>query len=171
MVATGGEEIELAGWAIDLTNLVVSPSRFDRNWGDDSYVCRANASYLQGYASRKAPAVNGYPFFQALPVDYTGAVLGFYSASVDDQKDDVHLWWRPTAFVPINAVFDAASDGLQGIIFVLAVPFFCLNSLFNSGNCLDDARNAARDADVITMLESEIPAWVTSTVTTWMWAA
>ena len=92
-------------------------------------------------------------------VDHTGIALGAWAASIDDEIDDTHLWFRPTSVLGFGAVKSKVSELAQTGIEILALPFVCaFDCIFNScDDCAGHAKDLAADADPISNLEGVIP--------------
>jgi hypothetical protein len=94
-------------------------------------------------------------FFDDLPSNHAGAMLGLWGQQVDDEMTDTMLWIRPTNTLFI-AEFKAVLEDLTEYGLAIAfAPFACLAALFSGSNCLDDARSAAHDVNPVT----EIDEW------------
>jgi hypothetical protein len=97
--------------------------------------------------------------------DYTGLTLGHFAASVDDELDDTHLWYRPTHLSPPIPGFtspieiaEALDKGLDLGLTVLLAPFVCLVDLINGGgNCLSHANDIANHINPVDDLVGSIP--------------
>ena len=92
-------------------------------------------------------------------VHHTGIALGAWAASIDDEIDDTHLWFRPTSVLGFGAVKSKASELTQAGIEILALPFVCaFDCIFNScDDCARHAKDLAADADPISNLDGMIP--------------
>jgi hypothetical protein len=86
-------------------------------------------------------------------------VLGFWAASVDDEFDDTHLWFRPTSAYGVGAVNDFVNDATNYGLAVLLAPVVCLVDLFSGdpAGCLGKSVDIADKANPIDDLEGMIP--------------
>ena len=92
-------------------------------------------------------------FFDDLPSNYTGAMLGLWGQQVDDEVNDTMLWIRPTNTLFISE-FKAVMEDLADVgLMAVFAPFACLAALFSGSNCLDDAARAAHDNNPVTTID------------------
>jgi hypothetical protein len=82
-------------WAFDKPlKDMPSPVRLDWFTGND---CGVDAGWAPTGFYRE------YNARQGERTDFSGEVLGFWSATIDDHKDDTHLWYKPTSMAGAGA--------------------------------------------------------------------
>ena len=119
------------------------PFAVKRGWGSNTSDCFIRGNYFAGDPDQAE-------FFNSIPSNNSGAVLGYYGQAVDDEVSD-SIWWlsvqnqefRST----VQAVLDDASDFSLAIVLA---PFACLWSLFSGDNCFDKARDWGHQANPVT---------------------
>ena len=79
-------------------------------------------------------------------IDYSGEVLGFWAASIDDHKDDTHFWLKPTSAGGLGVASTKADQLITDGLSIPLIPLFCLAECI-FGNCDDCARDAHDFAD------------------------
>jgi hypothetical protein len=90
--------------------------------------------------------------------DYTGTVLGFWAAAVDDEFDDTHLWHKPTLAGGQGNMWDTVNDIGNAAIAPVLFPFVCIWSLFQGNfDCLGATADAADEANKMDDLNGLIP--------------
>jgi hypothetical protein len=91
--------------------------------------------------------------------DFTGLALGAWAASIDDEIDDTHVWFRPTSVLGLGGVKAATSDAFDAGVGILLVPFVCaFDCIFNScDNCTRRAKDLASNVNPISNLEGALP--------------
>lgn len=128
-----------------------------RGWGGDGSGndCVLRPGYVPGGADQHATGeqiVN--PFFQSLPTNFTGAVLGEWATAPDDYNPDLELWIRPTSAVFIGELNGLATEALEVSLTVIIAPVFCLADLiFGGGDCIQDAETAAHEINPAAYLD------------------
>jgi hypothetical protein len=122
-----------------------------RGWNSNPALCYLRRGYQLGDSD--APEL-----FADVPSRQTGALLGFYSQAVDDEVNDTIMTVRLTNLAFAGAVKGFAEKATELGLTILLAPFVCLGEfLFGGSDCLDDAANAAHDADVIARIDEIIP--------------
>jgi hypothetical protein len=93
--------------------------------------------------------------------DFTGTVLGFWSANVDSEFDDTHLWFRPTNTLGQGALHKFVNDSVSLSLAVIFAPLVCLFDLFagHPETCLNDSKDLGDKANVVGTLEGLIPGF------------
>ncbi len=92
--------------------------------------------------------------------DRTGMALGFYSAAVDEEFDDTHLWHKPNNAGGLGAVKDGLNDVHTFVLGALIAPFFCLAQWFQGKECsLSDIQQVANDANILDDLDGLTPGF------------
>jgi hypothetical protein len=86
--------------------------------------------------------------------DHTGNVLGLWSIGPDDEKDDVHIFFRPTNMLGLSylkSVLETALGAAAGTVWVpIKCAVDCIGSALtfglagDCGQCIDDAINDAK---------------------------
>jgi hypothetical protein len=76
-------------------------------------------------------------------IDYSGGVLGFWAAKIDDHVDDTHLFTKPTSMVGIGAATTKADELITSGLTIPLVPLFCVAECI-FGDC-DRCDSNARD--------------------------
>jgi hypothetical protein len=113
---------------------------------EDSGDCGANSDYKPGGIFEPVD-----PEFDRRKLDHTGTTLGFWTASVDRQLNDTHLWFRPTNAGALGAakkfIDDLGDKGLGALL----LPIVCgLNCLFDDcDGCDEDAKDIADAVNVL----------------------
>jgi hypothetical protein len=122
-----------------------------RGWNSDPALCYLRRGYQLGDSDSPE-------FFADVPGRDTGALLGFYSQAVDDEVKDTIMTVRLTNLGFAGAVKGFAEKATELGLTILLAPFVCVAEfLFGGSDCLDDAANAAHDADVIARIDEVIP--------------
>lgn len=124
------------------------PFAVKRDWATNNSDCFLRGNYFPGDAD--VPE-----FFNELPTDFTGALLGYYAQNVDEEVRDTVLWFRPTNFGGLSEVKSVATDVTNAGLTVLFAPIACLFALFSGSNCLDDAADAAHGANPIGFVDEK----------------
>ncbi|MEZ5401394.1 MAG: hypothetical protein R2729_17115 [Bryobacteraceae bacterium] len=128
-----------------------------------AYGCGRRAGYTPGgiFNGINAPA-NGPGIVIGGPRhrDYTGTVLGFWAASVDDGHDDTHLWSRPVNWAGQSNVWlflnDVGSFGL-GALFA---PFVCIGALLSGdGDCAGAVKDSGEWLNLVDDLNGMLPGF------------
>jgi hypothetical protein len=129
-----------------------------RGWGDNGNECFLRPGYLSGGADQKSPEDHDIrPFFQDLPSNYTGALLGKWATGPDDEFHDTALWFRPTNIVLLSDIKGLAEGAVDVGLTIILAPFVCLGEfIFGGDNCISDAENAAHVADPVTIVDEEL---------------
>jgi hypothetical protein len=102
--------------------------------------------------------------FDNLSSDYTGNVLGLWTADVDTHENDTHMWLRPTNLPGIQQLKDGADDAYKAGATSLLVPVYCaakcIAAFFGFGDC-DDCIKGAEDFidshDPVKALDNIVP--------------
>jgi hypothetical protein len=119
------------------------PFAVKRGWASNASDCFIRGNYFAGDPDHAE-------FFNSLPSNKSGALLGFYGQAVDDEVND-SMWWfsvENAQFVStFKTVIDDASDFSVAIILA---PFACLWALFSGDNCIDKARDWGHQANPVT---------------------
>ena len=112
---------------------------------EDSGDCGAGVDWTPGGIFEPSPT------FDRHGLDHTGALLGFWTASVDRQMNDTHLWFRPTNAGALGAAKKFVDDLADKALGALLLPIVCgLNCLFDDcDGCDDDAKDIADAANVL----------------------
>lgn len=122
------------------------PVALDWFTGDD---CGADFTFSPPgiYAEHNKPSAGN---FQTPPqgVDYSGEILGFWAASIDDHVDDTHFYFKPTSILGIGAATTKADELITKGLSIPLIPLFCLfECIF--GDCDNCDQNARDFADEI----------------------
>jgi hypothetical protein len=90
------------------------------------------------YAENNAPPPNGH-------IDFTGEILGFWAADIDDHTWDTHLFIKPTSIAGIGDLEAEADDLATKGLEIPLIPLFCLvECIFGDcGDCDKDAHDFA----------------------------
>jgi hypothetical protein len=128
-----------------------------RGWGGDNSDndCFLRAGYMSGGADQHASTeVTIRPFFQDLPSNFTGAVLGEWATGPDDYNPDLRLWVRPSSVLFESELTGLSQDAVDVGLAIIVAPVFCLaDLLFGGGDCIDDAENFSHDVDPVTWID------------------
>ena len=91
------------------------------------------------------------PLFDRHKLDHTGTVLGFWTAAVDRQFNDTHLWFRPTNAGGLGQAKKFIDDLADQGVGVLLLPVVCgFKCLFDDcDGCDDDAKDIADTVNVL----------------------
>lgn len=129
-----------------------------RYWQENPNECYLRRGYVFGGADMNAdPSTQVAPFFQELPSNYTGALLGLWATRPDDEIDDTHLWIRPSHLLFYGALKGLVETVADVGLAVLFVPFACLGELIFSGdNCVDDAVNFSHTVNPVSLIDQSI---------------
>lgn len=123
------------------------PFAVKRYWGSNTSDCFIRGNYFAGDPDKAE-------FFNAIPSNFAGALLGYYAQSVDDEVND-SIWWfsitNQSFLSTVKAVTDDASDFTFAVILA---PFACLWSLFSGDNCFDKARDWGHQANPVTRADA-----------------
>ncbi len=121
-----------------------------RGWADNPNECYRRRGYQFGAAGNDSQIV--IPFFQELPTNYTGALLGLWATRPDDESNDTAVFIRPTNIVLLGDLKRLAEDAVElGLVVVLA-PLFCITDFLFTGDptgCIDDAAAASHSFDPV----------------------
>lgn len=129
-----------------------------RGWATNTSDCFVRDKYFFGDSD--APE-----FFEELPSDYTGALLGYYGQQPDDEIRDTVMWLRPSNVGFISEVKAVSQDATGIGLTVLFAPVICLFDLFSGGDCWDDAMSVSNDVNPVSVtdeLAGELESLVTS---------
>jgi len=128
-----------------------------RGWGGENSDndCFLRPGYKFGGADQHASGeVTIRPFFQDLPSNFTGAVLGEWATGPDDYNPDLRLWVRPTSVLFQAELTGLAQDAVDVGLAIIVAPVFCLADLiFGGGDCIDDAENFSHNVDPVTWVD------------------
>ena len=103
-------------------------------------------------------SVNAAGAFTNARWDYTGTVIGFWAASVDDEFDDTHLWHKPNLAGGQGNVWDTVNDVGNMAIAPVIFPFVCMWELLQGNlDCLGATADAADEANKMDDLNGLIP--------------
>lgn len=103
--------------------------------------------------------INSAATVGAKNVDHTGTVLGMWAASVDNEFDDTHLWYRLTSVAGLGELEKVIDDAIDKGLGSLLIPFVCAwDCVFNScDDCDKDAKDIADNANPIDDVIGLIP--------------
>jgi hypothetical protein len=128
-----------------------------RGWGGDGSDndCFLRPGYVPGGADQHASKESTiHPFFQDVPTNFTGAVLGEWATGPDDYNPDMELWLRPTSALFGSEMTALAQDAVDVGLTIIIAPVFCLaDLLFGGGDCIDAAENFSHNADPVTYID------------------
>jgi hypothetical protein len=121
-----------------------------RGFASNPNECFVRRGYVFGGADQNpatgadgAPASGVVPFFQDLPENYTGVVLGEWGTGPDDASNDTQLFIRPTNLLFISTVKAVAVEIADAALTVVFAPFACAFDLLSGGDCWNDAIDQA----------------------------
>ncbi|MEO5770329.1 MAG: hypothetical protein ABIS92_18375 [Polyangia bacterium] len=138
-----------------------------RGFASNSNECFLRRGYVVGGADQNpAKGADGerasgvIPFFQDLPSNYTGAVLGEWGTGPDDASNDTQLFIRPTNLILLSTLKSVAIEIVDTALLVVFVPFACAFELIGGGDCwdnaIDDARDPAHTFDPVALADDAI---------------
>ncbi len=153
-----------AGWA--QTKMGTVTHAVDPTYSHASWDCGVRANWTPGGIFNKS---NPTDQMDATKRDFTGTVLGFWSANVDSEFDDTHLWFRPTNSLGQGALHKFVNESVGVGLAVVFAPFVCLFDLFagHPETCLGDSKDLGDKANVVGTLEGLLPGFGDLSGDTW----
>lgn len=130
-----------------------------RGWGDGANECYLRRGYMFGGADQLGdpPDVNIRPFFQDLPSNFTGAVLGKWATGPDDEFHDTALWFRPSNLGIGSEIKGLAEEAVDIGLTIIVAPFFCISDfIFGGGDCVGDAGSFSHTVDPVTLADESL---------------
>lgn len=128
-----------------------------RHWGQNSNNCYLRRGYVFGGADQN-PTQGGQivPFFQGLPSNFTGAVLGLWATWPDDANEDTQLWFRPSNSLLSSDIKGAIEEGSADVIEGFLLLDVCMVDFFLGGDCLNDASEIANEIDLARLIDQQV---------------
>lgn len=138
-----------------------------RGFGSNKKECYLRRGYVFGGADMNpatgadgAPAGGVVPFFQDLPANYTGAVLGEWATGPDDASNDTQLFIRPSNLVFNSTVKAVATEIVDVALTIVFAPLACAFDFITGGDCysnaIDEARLPAHALDPVSFVDDVI---------------
>jgi len=117
-----------------------------RGFASNQNECYLRRGYVPGGADMNpsigadgAPANGIAPFFQDLPANYTGAVLGEWATGPDDASNDTQLFIRPSNLIFISTIRAVGTEIVDAALTVVFAPFACAFDFITGGDCYNNA--------------------------------
>jgi hypothetical protein len=125
------------------------PFAVKRGWASNTSDCFVRGQYFSG-----DPDVP--EFWNELPTDFTGALLGYYGQNVDDEVRDTIMWIDVYNAGFVGTVQTVVEDVTQFGIAMVFAPIACLIAIFSGSDCLDDAENLAHQLNPVSEIDKDV---------------